>query len=169
MVPYQGFNREVTVSEEGWERQGLNELFSGRQPPGSAAVRFLCFELCTTPTPPERVMGLPVSLNTPSQDNASSPKLRPFPSCPFLGREGQQLSLTVYTQVFAPISPGCKSNTTCPSGHLDRPGAPRANSSAALHSARAVLRPQRQPVVVPRASRIQLGSAHLSFMMIMEM
>lgn len=96
---YQGFSRDVMVSEAGWERPGLSDLVSGRQPPATEAMRIPC-----SPRAPCQTGYL---RGRPTEDNASSSlQLGPFPSWPFLGREGKQSSLTVYTQVFAPTSLG---------------------------------------------------------------
>ena len=96
---YQGFSRDVMVSEAGWERPGLSDLVSGREPPATEAMRIPC-----SPRAPCQTGYL---RGRPTKDNASSSlQLGPFPSWPFLEREGKQSSLTIYTQVFAPTSLG---------------------------------------------------------------
>lgn len=57
-----------------------------------------------------------------------------------------RLTLYIDNQVLVPRRLGSKPNSTCPSGHHDRPIAQQADSSAAFHSFLAVLR---QPIVFP--------------------
>lgn len=75
----------------------------------------------------------------------------------FPGREGEQLTQTISTQVFVPVSLGSKANTTCLCGHRGRPVTQQADSSAAFHPVLAVLSPREAAHCLPLRGNFRPG------------